>query len=88
MILITGATGLVGAALLKHFLDAKVNVKACYRSEYRKNQLLQYLKKNNYSAAQLAPIEWTLTDINALESLDSAFEKRGLLFSESVDNFY
>ena len=45
MILITGATGLVGAALLKHFLDAKVKVKACYRSEYRKNQLLQYLKK-------------------------------------------
>ena len=74
MILITGATGLVGAALLKHFLDAKVKVKACYRSEYRKNQLLQYLKKNNYSAAQLATIEWTLTDINALGSLDSAFE--------------
>ena len=45
MILITGATGLVGAALLKRFLDAKVKVKACYRSEYRKNQLLQYLKK-------------------------------------------
>lgn len=74
MILITGATGLVGAALLKHFLDAKVKVKACYRSEYRKNQLLQYLKKNNYSAAQLATIEWTLTDINVLGSLDSAFE--------------
>ena len=74
MILITGATGLLGAALLKHFLDAKVKVKACYRSEYRKNQLLQYLKKNNYSAAQLATIEWTLTDINALGSLDSAFE--------------
>ncbi len=74
MILITGATGLVGAALLKHFLDAKVKVKACYRSEYRKNQLLQNLKKHNYSAAQLATIEWTLTDINALESLDSAFE--------------
>ncbi len=74
MILITGATGLVGAALLKHFLDAKVKVKACHRSEYRKNQLLQYLKKHNYSAAQLATIEWTLTDINALESLDSAFE--------------
>lgn len=74
MILITGATGLVGAALLKRFLDAKVKVKACYRSEYRKNQLLQYLKKHNYSAAQLATIEWTLTDINALGSLDSAFE--------------
>ena len=74
MILITGASGLVGATLLKRFLDAKVKVKACYRSEYRKNQLLQYLKKNNYSAAQLATIEWTLTDINALVSLDSAFE--------------
>jgi len=76
MILITGATGLVGGLLLEQLCFDDQKVIALYRSDYRKNQLLNaWAKKYTSQSAVFENIQWvhaTLTDLGALET---AFEK-------------
>ncbi len=76
MILVTGATGLVGTHLLVILIQEDQKVRALYRSETKKDytrkiisSLLPNGKKNLFEA-----IEWIQTDINDVPTLTEAFQ--------------
>ncbi len=74
MILVTGATGLVGSHLLVALLQENEEVKALYRS----NSQIEKTKKVFAHKKQLAlfdNIQWVKGDITDIPSLETAFEK-------------
>jgi len=73
MVLVTGATGLVGSHLVLHLLENGDNVSAIYRSEksIEKTKSLFEL----YKKTELFPkINWIQADINEIPSLEIAFQ--------------
>ena len=72
MILVTGATGLVGSHLILQLLEQGQNVRALYRTEDNKGktkQVFDYYKKGDL----FSKIDWTQGDINDVPSLDEVF---------------
>ena len=72
MILVTGATGLVGSHLILQLLEQDQNVRALYRTEDNKGktkQVFDYYKKGDL----FSKIDWTQGDINDVPSLDEVF---------------
>ena len=73
MILITGATGLVGSHLLLKLIEQDRVLMALYRSESKKNSTLNFLKERTKSA-KVAEIIWRKGDVCNQPSLAVAFE--------------
>ena len=73
MILVTGATGLVGSHLLLKLIEQDRVLVALYRSESKKNSTLDFLKERTKSA-KVAEIIWRKGDICNQPSLAVAFE--------------
>ena len=73
MILITGATGLVGSHLALHLLENNERIRAIYRTktsiEKAKFLFKLYGKENLFEQ-----IEWVEADINDIPSLEIAFK--------------
>ncbi|WP_432672937.1 NAD-dependent epimerase/dehydratase family protein [Flavobacterium sp. SM2513] len=73
MILVTGATGLVGSYLVLHLAEKGLNTTAIYRNEKAiqktKDLFIMYNK-----AHLLAHITWVSADLNDIPSLEIAFE--------------
>jgi nucleoside-diphosphate-sugar epimerase len=74
MILVTGATGLVGAHLLLHLLEKKQTVRAMYRNvaSIAKTKVL-FEKQHKLSLFE--QIEWVQADITKLPQLEIAFHE-------------
>ncbi|MEY2692769.1 MAG: GDP-L-fucose synthase [Bacteroidota bacterium] len=74
MILVTGATGLVGAHLLLHLLEKKQTVRAMYRNaaSIAKTKVL-FEKQHKLSLFE--QIEWVQADITNLPQLEIAFQE-------------
>ncbi|ANH59877.1 NAD-dependent epimerase/dehydratase family protein [Dokdonia donghaensis] len=72
MILITGSTGLVGRHLLLSLIESGKPVRALYRSEHKKEEVLAY-----YAFAKAEThthlIEWALGDITDIPTLSAVF---------------
>ena len=73
MILVTGATGLVGSYLLLKLIEQDRELVALYRSESKKNSTLGFLKERTKSA-KIAEIIWRKGDVCNQPSLVVAFE--------------
>ncbi len=73
MILVTGATGLVGSHLLLKLLEQDQVIVALYRSESKKNSALDFLKKRTKSV-KITKIIWRKGDVCNQPSLAIAFE--------------
>ena len=73
MILVTGATGLVGSHLLLKLIEQDRVLVALYRSESKKNSTLNFLKERTKSA-KVAEIIWRKGDVCNQPSLAVAFE--------------
>ncbi len=73
MILVTGATGLVGSHLLLKLIEKDRVLVALYRSESKKNSTLGFLKERTKSA-KVAEIIWRKGDVCNQPSLAVAFE--------------
>ena len=73
MILVTGATGLVGSHLLLKLIEQDRVLVALYRSESKKNSTLCFLKERTKSA-KVAEIIWRKGDVCNQPSLAVAFE--------------
>lgn len=73
MVLVTGATGLVGSHLVLHLLENGEDVSAIYRSEKaieKTKSIFQLYKKE----ALFDKIHWIQADINDIPSLEIAFQ--------------
>jgi nucleoside-diphosphate-sugar epimerase len=73
MILVTGATGLVGSHLLVQLLQENEAVKALYRSEKQIEKVRQVFIFKNHEAL-FEKITWVKADITDIPSLEPAFE--------------
>ena len=73
MILVTGATGLVGSHLLVKLLQEEKEVKALYRNEKNIEAVKNVFKYKN-SIQLFDKIHWIKGDINDIPSLNIAFE--------------
>lgn len=74
MILVTGATGLVGAHLLLKLLqnNSDLAIKATYRTETKKEYVNQWLKSKQPNL-NLSKINWVKTSITDIPELEKAF---------------
>jgi dihydroflavonol-4-reductase len=73
MILVTGATGLVGSHIVLHLVSQNQRVRALYKTEASKNKVLalfKYYKKENL----FANILWFEADILDVPQLEKAFQ--------------
>ena len=73
MILVTGATGLVGSHLLLKLLEQNQDVVALYRCESKKETTISFLRERMISKKEIKII-WRKADICNLPSLELAFE--------------
>ncbi len=73
MILVTGATGLVGSHLLLKLLEQNQDVVALYRCESKKETTISFLRERMISKKEIKII-WRKGDICNLPSLELAFE--------------
>jgi dihydroflavonol-4-reductase len=75
MILVTGATGLVGSHLLFQLIEAGENCKALYRSEHKIKLVEKLFHYYNSPDAEIlfSKIIWVKGDLNDPESLESLF---------------
>lgn len=76
MILVTGATGLVGTYLLAELLsNSKEPIRALYRNDEKREQtrtvFLKYITNNT---AAFNRVDWFACDINDISTLEKAFE--------------
>lgn len=75
MILVTGATGLVGSHLLVKLIKENQSVRALYRSEaklkHTKKVFTHYFSKEEHHLFDL--IEWYKSDLNTIPELEVAF---------------
>ena len=76
MILVTGATGLVGSHLLVELLQQDEKIRALYRTEEKIKATQKIIKfKLGDNAEQLfSKIEWVQTDITRIPELEDAFK--------------
>lgn len=74
MILVTGATGLVGAHLLLHLLEKKQTVRAIYRNAESISKT-KVLFEKQHKLALFAQIDWIQADITNLPQLEIAFQE-------------
>ena len=74
MILVTGATGLVGSHLILELVKKGEVVKALYRSESKKKRVEEVFRYYNYGDL-FGKINWVMGDILDVPSLELAFEK-------------
>ncbi|MEL1246740.1 NAD-dependent epimerase/dehydratase family protein [Flavobacterium helocola] len=74
MILVTGATGLVGSHLLVQLLQENEEVKALFRSEKQIEKVKNVFAFHNQTSL-FDKINWVKGDINDIPSLEIAFEK-------------
>ncbi|MDC7997212.1 NAD-dependent epimerase/dehydratase family protein [Gilvibacter sediminis] len=72
MILVTGATGLVGSHLLCQLLEQQESVRALFRTEASKTQVLELLENNPKAKAQQHQLEWVQADLLDLIALQKA----------------
>lgn len=72
MILVTGATGLVGFHLLLQLSSENEAIRAIYRSEKKRNHIKKLFEKEN-RLPDFEKIEWTKADILDIPALESAF---------------
>ncbi len=73
MILITGATGLVGSHLAIHLLENEENIRCIYRSKdaiFKTKSIFELHKKDKL----FDKIEWIQADINDIPALEITFE--------------
>jgi nucleoside-diphosphate-sugar epimerase len=73
MILVTGATGLVGSYLVLHLIENNENVRAMYRNP-KGIQKTKSLFKLYDKESLFEKIEWIQADINDIASLELAFK--------------
>ena len=79
MVLITGATGLVGSHLAIHLLENDENVHAIYRNEnsiVKTKSLFELYKKLHL----FDKIQWIQADINDIPTLEIAFENTEFVY--------
>ena len=76
MILVTGATGLVGVQLLADLLLKEVKIRALYRTEAKiaSSQKIIQQKLGKQAETLLTKIEWVKADITRIPELTDAFE--------------
>lgn len=74
MILVTGATGLVGAHLLLHLLEKKQTVRAIYRNAASITKT-KVLFEKQHKLDLFAQIDWVQADITNLPQLEIAFQE-------------
>lgn len=74
MILVTGATGLVGAHLLLHLLEKKQTVRAIYRNATSISKT-KVLFEMEHKPSLFAQIDWVQADITNLPQLEIAFQE-------------
>lgn len=76
MVLITGATGLVGSHLLASLLMEEQPIRALYRTQSKKEATLLLLKKLGVDLALIPAekLEWKKADITRIPELTDAFE--------------
>ncbi len=73
MILVTGSTGLVGTHLLLSLTQKGDSVRALYRSESKKEEVVSFFAFAK-AESQLQRIDWVQGDITEIPSLTAAFE--------------
>jgi dihydroflavonol-4-reductase len=75
MVLITGATGLVGVHLLFNLSKENESVAALYRYEERKNTVFQFFaKRDPQHPKQFRKVVWHQGSLNDINALEKAFE--------------
>lgn len=74
MILVTGATGLLGSHLLIQLLQENEEVKAMYRSEKQIEKVKKVFERHN-QITLFDNINWVKGDITDIPSLENAFEQ-------------
>lgn len=75
MNLVSGATGLVGCHLLAKLIVEKSYSRAMYRSEEKKNQTIDVIKKYGISESEISNyVEWQKADILKIPDLEHIFE--------------
>lgn len=74
MILVTGATGLVGAHLCLRLLQHNQPFVALFRREKKRQSTLDFLEKQAVPASAIATIEWRKADLCNLPELTIAFD--------------
>jgi len=77
MILVTGASGLVGSHVLYDLIGKNERIRATYRSEKRKNRVKAFFEFYNTSMNQshdYSLIEWVPADILDLDAMEDAME--------------
>ena len=74
MILVTGATGLLGSHLILHLLEKGENVKAMFRSEFTKSRVKQVFEHEK-KPELFEKINWVESDILHIPSLEIAFQE-------------
>jgi nucleoside-diphosphate-sugar epimerase len=77
MILVTGASGLVGSHILYDLIGKNERIRATYRSEKRKNRVKAVFEYYNTSMNQshdYSLIEWVPADILNLDEMEEAME--------------
>ena len=73
MILVTGATGFVGAHLLYQLVETNENVRAIYRSENTIEKVKQVFSLHGADVSLISKVEWFKADITDVPSMITAF---------------
>ncbi|MFK7077832.1 NAD-dependent epimerase/dehydratase family protein [Flavobacterium oreochromis] len=73
MILVTGATGLVGSHLILNLMNSGKKVKALFRTEKSKERVKKVFEYHN-KKSQFDQIDWVLGDVLDLPALEKAFQ--------------
>ena len=73
MILVTGATGMLGAHFLLHLAQQGKAVRGFYRSDHGIEEVKRFFKAKN-SAPLFEAIQWVGTELDRIETLDKALD--------------
>jgi dihydroflavonol-4-reductase len=78
MILVTGATGILGRIIVLELLKQQKQVRACYHTEYKLADVLfsfkQYLNNDHLAQQYFDKIQWLNTDFSDFEAIKEALE--------------